>query len=72
MNEKRTLDLIEANKHDSLRPARPMTPAEFEKACTWYGATVNCMARWDEAVAHAARFGLILENVPLAKTRKKS
>jgi hypothetical protein len=68
MNEKRTLDLIEIDGRDSLRPARPMTPAEFEKASTWYGATVNYMARWDEAVAHAAMFGLILERVPPTTT----
>ncbi|SIJ94363.1 hypothetical protein [Mycobacteroides abscessus] len=64
MNEKRTLDLIEVDGRDSLRPSRPMTPAEFELRCTWYGATISYMARWEEAVAHAARFGLILEKVP--------
>ncbi|MBX8688113.1 hypothetical protein GO011_11815 [Mycobacterium sp. 20091114027_K0903767] len=64
MNEKRTLDLMEANKHDSLRPARPMTPAEFERRCTWFGATIDYMARWDEAVEYAARYDLILEKVP--------
>jgi len=59
-----TTDLIERDGSSALCPARPMTPAEFEKASTWYGATVNYMARWEEAVAHAARFGLILEKVP--------
>ena len=36
-----------------LRPARPMTPDEFELRCNWYGATVNYLARWEEAFAHA-------------------
>lgn len=69
MTEK-TLNLIEANSQDSLRPARPMTPAEFEKACTWFGATIDYMARWDEAVAYAAEYDLILEKVPREKKRK--
>lgn len=63
-----TTDLIERDGRDSLRPARPMTPDEFELRCTWYGATVNYMARWDEAVAHAAMFGLILEKVSSSTT----
>lgn len=59
-----TTDLIEIEGRDSLRPARPMTPVEFERRCTWFGATIDYMARRDEAVEYAAKYDLILEKVP--------
>ncbi len=66
-----TVDLVQTTGREALRPARPMTPAEFEKRCLWFGATIDYMARWDAAVAYAAEYDLILEKVPPTKKRKK-
>ncbi len=46
-----------------LHPRSPMSWTEFESARRLYGATIDVFALPDEATAHAARFGLLLEEV---------
>lgn len=46
-----------------LHPRAPMSWAEFEEARHAYGCTVSWLALPEEAAAHAARFGLLLEEV---------